>query len=618
MVESLLVLCIILIFVLSWMNVGSLTIPTAEQVLSGSNSTQTIIQTSSNSYTLWELDLPLKYLAQIFPDLLQVDTFWVYYAVIFCIGVFILSFQIARKESASTKLSLSILSTLTLLMLFGADLILFSAIAWFPLVLAALRSGLRAGDLSALLLVINFILGFCLVESGHQLSLIVAISTFFLAYISLNLEDRGRDTSTLLPVLFFIALMAAPTYFCLFSVEIPEFPNYPAHARVVPDDGVPGFYRPLVAIGAPLPILNREYLRATFGALAIVTALISVILLLIMQIKRSTKGVRLMAASFLLTSFVLVDTLPSESFALVGPISTAERLFPGLSYVALTPLLTALAITSLFVAMFQSGLFLYAAVVVFLLASIPYPFASMNHLPFKFGMLLDSSQVAESFAKYPELLVSPSNSLLSDLDINSTNLILDTWRNSSEARPPLVSVSEVGATVTTSAGDKGVRRMFDNSLKTRWSPKAGKQNGTEWIQIALPEAMKISAIDLSPGAHFSDFPRGLSLVFAKDCTTLQNSENILRTISIKNWHGPVQLTEKGFPYYGKESDVHVTLAPIVTGQCILIKQTSTATFDWSVGELKISAEKILVEPDTIIESELLPSELESAMPAKAS
>jgi hypothetical protein len=132
--------------------------------------------------------------------------------------------------------------------------------------------------------------------------------------------------------------------------------------------------------------------------------------------------------------------------------------------------------------------------------------------------------------------------------------------------------------------NKDVGAMIDRRSKTHWSTYKGAQTGGESLLIRFPAPASLRAVELSTGAFPTDFPRGLA-ISTGTCSLEETPQ-----ISFSDWQGALAFTPSGFPYFSGQNDVKILLPPGPPLGCLLIKQTGSAPFDWSVTELKATVQ----------------------------
>ncbi|MCB0334007.1 MAG: hypothetical protein KDD55_10945, partial [Bdellovibrionales bacterium] len=136
--------------------------------------------------------------------------------------------------------------------------------------------------------------------------------------------------------------------------------------------------------------------------------------------------------------------------------------------------------------------------------------------------------------------------------------------------------------------ESSLNRMLDGRGKTRWSEKTGNQNGSEWIEISLPSETTALALDLNVGKFSSDFPRGVRVTSWPRVCDKRGEDKGEIVYEQAQWLGSVNFTPQGFPYYKPQNQVIIRFQSAVTTQCLLVEQTSSAPFDWSVTRLRIA------------------------------
>lgn len=118
---------------------------------------------------------------------------------------------------------------------------------------------------------------------------------------------------------------------------------------------------------------------------------------------------------------------------------------------------------------------------------------------------------------------------------------------------------------------------------------AGRQlvdtNGEgEWIAAVFQENVRLKAVRVRTGRYFTDFPRGLSLEVAVDCSADKLDSTLFTEVYREPaTQGEIKFTDSGFPYFGEQYS-SVTLSPkAMDVRCFRVLQIGKQLryFDWS-------------------------------------
>jgi hypothetical protein len=150
---------------------------------------------------------------------------------------------------------------------------------------------------------------------------------------------------------------------------------------------------------------------------------------------------------------------------------------------------------------------------------------------------------------------------------------------------PTKDVLELGATIeiTPSPAPELLAAAKNSEPSWRWSSRSGYQTGKEQLTIRFPKPIEALGLELDPGMYFTDYPRGL-LILGGDCSAPESAQTIANHTP---WQGALNLTPKGFPYYSPRNQVKVIFPRKETVECIFVKQTGTANFDWSINRVRV-------------------------------
>ena len=370
-------------------------------------------------------------------------------------------------------------------------------------------------------------------------------------------------------------------------LHVPDlpFPDYPLHAHLVPDDGVPGILRPLVGPSLPLPVIDREALVSAYRVWAVIGLLCSMAGL---AGQRSTRpGIRrIWLFSFVMFLSAVLDLMLSESFAQIAPLSALSRLVPYLFYVPLAPMVLALGVTTLWLGSCRDTRPQYLLLCMLLLG-LPCWNDSPALRAQAMQRLRDSLIATGDHLNWQSIFNSPSLALLRRLD----PLVLRTQLYAKDSKFTRLNAAEVRLTASDSLPQLGWL-MDGRGKRHRWSPEKGRQSGNEWLHIRFETPRRLAGLELMTGEYPADFPRGVQVSYAEECTDSFRLEDAgpryQLLLEYRSWQGEVLFTPSGLPFFGAQAQVPLFFPKAVRAQCVLIQQTAQEqNFDWSVTEIRV-------------------------------
>lgn len=555
---------------------------------------------SHNAYYMWRWDPLLAGIAdRTVKDVgMRTESFPVVYHLLCLLlavaGTGLLCLRIAPKAPRLGGFTIAAAWLLVLLGLWGADGIVLSGAAWLPWLTLVLVGALSEGGMRWSYYLLTFFFAYRISATANQLALLWDTAAFAMAFVLAPPVNRQRAVLT-------AALCLAPALVVLVLAPLPPYPDYPPLTRVVPYDGVPGMIRPLIGPDAPpVPVIDWVPLHRCFSRLAIVL-FAAVLLLPSFRGQHALPRSRLFTGVFILTLLLLGDTISPESISQILPIAVVNRLVPHFFFFPLTVPLAAITVWALLLLLRRARAEVYAASLAMALALIPYhdgPFPMLQTAALQepdsrnawreFSALHEPDAALQRY--YNLVLCSPSLRLLNKYGLW---LVEQRSRTAAQTFAPLLAF-DPGAQVSASGESSPLQlsAMTDRHRNTRWSNKAARQTGSEWVFIHFPSPRVISGIDLSPGETAeSDFPRGLRLRGAEHCTSTEDVRGTEPLSEFPVWEGGLRLTPQGFPYCLGESNVEILLRKPHQLQCILVEQTGyTPYYEWSIGEIGVLGE----------------------------
>jgi len=528
------------------------------------------INFSTNAYFPWRFDSFLNR----FGFANTANSTLLLYVCLFGSGLY--SFLFQKQRDAINAFALAFIGVLSIFLLFGLDVTIFGALAWLPWVVLALLYFYNAGKNQLLAGLLLFFLSLRLSSSAQYLAVLPALIAIAIGTPWRFIQKRFAVVATI--------ILLAPAIYASCSIGEISFPDYPRlKSSLVPDDGLPGFQRPLIGPELPLPVINRDSVKHLYPPFAL--SLLIVGLFIVSKQKEPKDRSDLVLISFLvLCSVSLLDLIPREPMASIMPIAALSRIIPGLF---LIPLVTIILVLAYF--LFVVIICKYSERLVFkawylLLPVLVTSFWNSNSFPLP--ALASDNANSTYFAASDnnrQIVASPSYTLINSLGISILNK--DWYQQKRRAVTP----HHFGASITASTHNDKVELLADKTRTTRWSTGIGSQNGTEWILVYLPETKRIEGVSLQLGEFNSDFARGIAISYLDNCDensklSFDKYKEIFRS---SPWLGSIQYSKSGYPYFGPQAWTRYIFPSAIDAKCFLISQVGTSShYDWSVTELR--------------------------------
>lgn len=582
--------------VLAWLSWPALTDELPPAYVAGRSASKALtdwfeaVSSFSNSYFVWRLDPLLAGSAGLFgadsprPDLLV----WLHLALFFAGNGLLI--RASNRDNGTAESALAALgASLLLLAAFGKDAVLLASVAWLP-ILIYLQLRILNSDLSrasAIWLIFLFVAIRC-AKGANQLSLLVALASCFFCVLATPSDDETSliRRRQLVAVQFLILLV--PYLLVINERPDPEWFDYPAKAQLVPDDGLPGTLAPLTGWYPPVPVIDRAALRGGYLSFAAVGTLLSLIAATAAAVRPFAGRLFLLPGALFLC--LLLDCALPENLAQIAPLASLMRLVPGLFPVPCHALVAGLGAFLLLLGCCTAKRAWVGAVCLAALGLVPAVAGPDTVLASMLAGAPADAPAAQRI-RHQRSVASPSLYLVRRLGSG----IFEAPERSAMR---FSSMAPLGAIVSAShrGEPESLAQLSDHRRNTRWSPSLGRQNGDEWLHIALPVATEIDGIQLATGQFATDFPRKLRIRFAASCAHApadrQAFAGYLEALPAGEWIGPVKFSPSGLPYFGSQSEVKVWFPRTLLAQCLLVEQLGRQEgFDWSVGELRLALPK---------------------------
>lgn len=516
-----------------------------------------------NAYFTWQLP---KYLSKI-PDALFTENYQPISAavfllsIIFCLGLTALLFELSENQQLIYLFSISLCLSTLLVLIFGIERVVIPSLAFLPWLSWTILRYLKEDAKSNTLLFLLFLLSLLVSQCANQFGLLIAAFALLIAMLS-EAQINRKKTALFLLVLF------VPQVIKLFTIPLPDFPNYPASAHVIADDGLLGNLHAFFGAEPTIQSIDRMALKNLFFKTAFVIFLFGTLSCLLLS-KKDKVSKNFCGLSVLLSALILLDIVPAESFAQLMPIASLSRIIPNYLFFPLVTFFLAFALISSTIYLLRSENLLMLTLFIF----------SLSFFSLKIAYIDSRSLHPEIRAlsrEHKKLMLSPSLALIKREGI----FILDEKEKIMRTR-----AIELPFKARFSSDDflKPEVILNDRNPKTRLAEMTGKQTGKEWLELSFAEDTTLDGIELSVGAFRNDFPRALRIFSAKDCDK-HGAHLIYET---KDFQGPVLFTSDDYPYYGDQSQVKIIFNHGATTNCLRIEQTANrAPFDWSIAEVR--------------------------------
>jgi len=585
--------------------VASLAEPSQIYSFTKSNSWFVTVHTTINSYHTWRIDPLTSILSLAFVKLgPQMDPAFrvlpsIQLLIFYCGSVLLLLSQRRTfiADSFTAWLVPTLLSISTIL-LFGLDVVVFGALQWIPwltVALGALQSTALFRDLVARLPIVIAVgfFTFLAVHGANQFAVITLLPALFFHRLvtSERFQEIKQDNSNA-PFLIVKGLLVCIALYVSFSVPLAQFPSYPTDVLLVPDDTVQGIVRPNIGNDYPLIVLHRAATREILFPFAS-TILFSVIIAGgYVKVIGAGAQTGLFKLVLFLGTILLLDSLLPEKATLQLPLGALQRVLPALSYMplhllalALVTYLSYLCISSIRRIAAPCALFLALLITkaaafggsVQALYTPPYS-SEASKLARKAAYSLDPTK-REYFTSPSLFVMQYFNYLFIPNGVVDTSNTIP--RTSLSSLPLKGAVLKVETTPPSSSIQS--ENMFDGDVATRWSPGGGVQSGGESIILYFSTPLSFEGLQVNTGNFKTDFPRGIRISIPEKCTNNLSTTGIW---TFPEWQGSLQFSVDNAPYFGSQSDVVIPFGATVVTSCLIIEQIgSDSHYDWSVAEI---------------------------------
>jgi hypothetical protein len=465
------------------------------------------------------------------------------------------------------------ITILFLLIITGLDPVVIGAIAWLPLLTVIARKTIATSEPHWSLLAVLLAASIENALSANQAAIVSAASAIWIAY----LLTKSRASAAINLSLASIVILT-PAIFITITAPMAEAPKYPPSAHVIQYDGSQGNIRPLIGPAYQFEAIDRAAMRNEYGGRAL--TLLSISIFSWWTRRRHQTPVARYTAKVAMVMALLATlnaTLP-ESVALISPLPSLSRLIPWGTTYSITSVALGLSAWMTGVTLILNNR-LISFIPLAIGPAIMLAFCSQNII----HPSLRKSGIASDPA-YSGLVLSPSATIFRSLVESGEDV--PRWIESVKASSKLRAKdsSELGAKIEIHPAPRP--EMLDAAKRSeshwRWSTRTGMQRGDELLTIRFTSPTSVNGIELDPGPYFTDYPRGLK-ISGGPCDLAAAKEIVDYPI----WQGAVKVTYRGIPYYTPRNEVRAIFTSQQTVECIFVRQTGKAPFDWSISRVRV-------------------------------
>ena len=530
-----------------------------------------LLHIGSNGYISWRLTPALLPLTAVF----GLKTYYLFQLLLGTLGLYVIS----QRSSRMSGFILTAVSGPVTLVLFGLDTVVLACFMMFPWAVAALNRFSNASTFRWEMLLVG---GLLVLFSPNQLLL-----PMLLAAVVVTVGSSPTTISRAY-VFYVLALIICGLVLAM-QTPLPFSANYPAGGHLVPSWGVVDGLTALVGERPGIITVDRELVRSRLFLPAFVITGIGLLACLSSflsgEFRRKRAFIYLLL--FLVVSLV-TDVVSSVHFAQVAPLQSLSRLLPGLFSYPLALMAMGLVL-SISLLLLNSWI---AVIATCFTVGVTFWFGGAD--PRLWPVLYDQNRsriwaelAAGNFGQLGESIsLSPSYAVVARVGAQVLG-----ERGAREGLK-FTSITESNGRFRSFTNEHQLPTLSDGKDSTRWSTASGYQRGGEWIAAVFQENVRLKAVRVRTGRYFTDFPRGLSLEVAVDCSADKLDSTLFTEVYREPaTQGEIKFTDSGFPYFGEQYSSVVFLPKAMDVRCFRVLQIgSNSHFDWSVAELEIAVE----------------------------
>lgn len=491
--------------------------------------------------------------------------------VVFIAGLIWLSKETERKLISA--IPVSILAFLALLQIVGPDPFFLKA-HWFPALVASFISFEKRLDIAGVIVALGVTILWCL-SSGvlSVLGLILAIQ--FVVVFS------KREQSS---VFFFISVIIflVTAYLLTPIIALPGFPHW---ARLVPIGPEAWYFAPKIGPHLSPDPLNYHAVVSASKSVLKNAIWYSVAVLVLSYMWNGAKKTLILALMVGVSALVIggESFVPSSMYGYL-PSSILFRLVPFLGLERVSWLLAPLCITAISLALQPKtqGAPKKIAVTGFLVCLLY--FVCSKGLDTK--PLYGASDHFAAPAECAEEVIECSVPYFATAHVRKTHgdwVLLAGDEKGREKNDFLKVFPQASLAGTVRFSDSSLDQSFaiDGNLRTAWKSADVQKEGTS-LTLSLSAPVNVAKISLHIRPHSPEFPRAFKVEASLDGVDFKTIS------SMSPWHGPVEWTKEGVPFYGLQSSVDIHLEKEIPLSVLRITLLANDEVHyWTINEIEL-------------------------------
>ncbi len=471
----------------------------------------------------------------------------------------------------------SFVPVLAVLLTVGIDPLIFGALCWLPVMVITARHVLANPN--------SLLAWLCLaavsVENSFCANQVATISALYALWLTTAFQrtSNQQDAKGVDEYGWLCAVLLLPALLTTIIAPMPFLPQYPKSAHISIFETVQGYLKPLIGPAYLFDVINRRAVKELFGFSSHLLLALSGGLLLLAKIRLNLLLRKVTLLSLGLALLATLDTGLSEDLAMIAPLASISRLLPWA---------TTFSLTSIALALSAFGLGYVIA---------------MNHCPRSYiiaaiaGAALSIHGAGELYYPYlrtsglvndqnlARILRTPSAGLVRTLALTDPHIIDSISAIEELSKLPSIDIRSLHGEVSIEPAPNpealATARQLEKAF--RWSTRTGSQRGNELLTLRFLQRTSLRGVELDPGAYATDYPRGLS-ISGGECAKPGEAKLIFEA---PIWQGPLEVTSRGIPYLAARNKVRVLFPEAASVECLFVRQTAKAPFDWSIASIRV-------------------------------
>jgi hypothetical protein len=491
--------------------------------------------------------------------------------------VFLLRSSGWKKSGIIVTAVASFVPLLAVLLTVGIDPLIFGAMCWLPIMVIAARHVLANPN--------SLLAWSCLavvsVENSFCANQVAIISTLYALWLTSLLHRSGdaQHPSAGSAYGWMCIVLLLPAVLTAMIAPMPFLPQYPKSSHVTIFESVEGYLKPLIGHEYPFDIIDRYSAKELYGFGSRILLALCGCLLLLARVRLQPYLRNIIIVSLGLALTATLDTTLPEDLAMIAPLASISRLLPWG---------TTFSMTSIALGFSAFGIGYVVALNhcprSYILASIAGAALSIHGAGELYYPYLRSSGLVND-QHLARVLRTPSASLVRALAMTDPHIAESIHAIEELSKLPTIDLSELEGEVSISPAPStealATARQLEKAF--RWSTRTGAQVGNELLTLRFPRTTAVRGVELNPGAYATDYPRGL-LITGGECSK-PGEATILHESPV--WQGPLEVTSRGIPYFASRNRVRVVFPESISVECLFIRQTARAPYDWSIAKIGI-------------------------------